>query len=370
MSHEIRTPMSAIIGLTQLLQKEQLSTQQVKQLAKIDQSAQHLLVILNDILDLSKIEAGKLVLEKANFDLDQLLEHILGLFKEQLQLKGVGIEVDSEQVPSGLHGDATRLRQVLLNFASNAVKFTAKGKIVFRVRVCEETEERVLLRFEIQDSGIGIRADKVNKLFNPFEQADESTTRQYGGTGLGLAINQRLVQLMGGEVGVKSLIEQGSTFWFTAWFEHAVGSVQSELADKTVGAQYQLGPQHKGRCILLAEDNAINAEVAIALLSDKGLQVKLAQNGQKAVEMARSTAYDLILMDVQMPEMDGLEATRLIRSMDIGSSASEAIPILAMTANVFAEDRQACLDAGMDDFVAKPVEPEILYATIAKWLPE
>jgi len=363
MSHEIRTPMNAITGLTHLLKQENLTDQQRKQLTKIEASAGHLLSIINNILDISKIEAGKLILEQTDFNVETIFEHLESMFQEQLELKGLNFEINREGVPAILRGDVTRLHQALLNYVGNAVKFTEHGTISLQVRNLEEDESGILLRFEVRDTGIGIPPGKLEKLFKLFEQADASTTRRHGGTGLGLAITRRLASLMGGEAGAESKLGEGSTFWFTARLARGHLEPASMVPEKTLSG---LQPHHQGARVLLAEDNAINREVALNLLGGAGLHVDSAENGREAVGKVRSNDYDLVLMDVQMPEMDGLEATRLIRTM----AGKEELPILAMTANVFEEDRRRCMDAGMDDFVAKPINLDDLFGKLARWLPE
>jgi len=361
MSHEIRTPMNAIIGLAHLLQHSEMTVKQKSQLEKIDGSAQHLLSIINDILDLSKIEAGKLTLEHKDFHLDQIFNYIQSLFMQRLAARGLALEIDCNIVPAWFCGDVTRVRQALINYVDNAIKFSEHGTIILRASKLEDNEAQARLHFEVQDNGIGIEPDKLPSLFDAFDQADTSITRQYGGTGLGLSITRQIAQLMGGDAGVNSEPGKGSTFWFSVWLEHSQGRMPAELP-----ARSELGPQHAGSHILLADDNDINRDVAQALLSSRGLDVDTAKNGQEAVAMARHSNYDLILMDVQMPGYDGLQATRVIRS----GSKNPDVPILALTANVFAEDRNACIEAGMNDFIAKPFKADELFSMIAHWLPQ
>jgi PAS domain S-box-containing protein len=365
MSHEIRTPLNAILGLNYLLRQEITNPMQSSKLDKIDVSGRHLLSLINDILDLSKIEAGKVVLENDNFHLSAVLDNVASIIRDSATDKGLLLDISHDHVPVWLWGDVTRLRQALLNFAANAIKFTNKGSVQIRALVVEDSGEHIKVRFEVSDTGIGLTPEQQHRLFQPFHQADGSISRKYGGTGLGLSLTHRLVELMNGTVGLRSVPGSGSTFWFEVPLERGHGPMPTAAdAIRNGTAEMRLRNRFRGTRILYAEDNAINIEVGVELLHAVGMDVAIAENGRKALDLARGEVFALALMDMQMPEMGGVEATRAIRSLPGWSQ----VPILALTANAFADDRRACLDAGMNDVLVKPIEPAALYSSLLRWL--
>lgn len=366
MSHELRTPMNAIMGMTTLALRLATDAKQRDHLSKVQVASRHLLDIINDILDISRIEAERLTLEQTPFQLNTLFESFSSMISLRANEKGLGFEIvyPDELSQQVLVGDPLRLSQVLLNLTANAIKFTPQGRIVVRVLKVDERPDRMMLRFEVIDTGIGIPQEAQRRLFTAFEQADNSTTRKFGGTGLGLAISRRLAHLMGGDIGVDSQPGAGSAFWFTVTLQKSADSTHLPQEMTHQSAEALLKTHFAGCKVLLAEDEPVNQEVSCGLLEDAGLQVDLAENGLEAVALARENSYDLILMDMQMPKMNGIDATQAIRLLP----GHTKTPILAMTANAFDEDRQACLKAGMNEHIGKPVVPEKLFETLLKWL--
>ncbi len=364
MSHEIRTPLNAISGLTQLLSRDVHDVRTLGRLGKIGDAADHLLQVISDILDLSKIEAGQFELECIDFSPAGVLRHVAAMMTERAHAKGLSLRVEPAELPATLRGDPTRLTQALTNLLSNAVKFTERGFVMLTVDVTSISASRTRLTFRVRDTGVGIPAAALKRLFVPFVQADTSTTRRFGGTGLGLAITQRLATMMEGEVGAASEPGVGSEFWFTACFEPG-GAVPPESGLSLADAEQALRRSHAGARALVVEDNPINQEVAAQLLEAAGLRVDVASEGAQALALVAREAFDIVLMDVQMPTMDGLEAATRIRALPDW----RALPIVAMTANAFGEDRAACLAAGMNDYLSKPVNARTLYLTLLRWLP-
>ncbi len=364
MSHEIRTPLNAITGMAHLLRRSGLNPLQMTQLDKLEAAGHHLLEIINAILDLSKIEAGKLQLEETTVDVQQIVSNVSTLLSAQLQARHLPLRSEIAALPGPLLGDRTRLQQALLNYVGNAIKFTEHGQITVRIRAEANDGETALLRFEVEDTGVGIEPDALDRLFRAFEQADNSTTRRYGGTGLGLTITRNLARLMGGDAGVSSTPGVGSTFWFTARLRQQQQADRTSATSDSTDCEIRLSRDFAGSRILLVDDEPINREIALVLLEDVGLIADAAEDGVSAVRMAAAQPYDLIIMDMQMPRLGGLEATRQILAQ-----ARERQPaIIAMTANAFAEDRQRCLDAGMRDFISKPIAPDSFFATLLHWL--
>jgi PAS domain S-box-containing protein len=363
MSHEIRTPLSAITGLSYLLQRTSLTAQQADWLSKLEGASAHLLELINAVLDLSKIEAGKLALESTRVSAAGIVANVVSILSERALGKHLRLVVDRHLLPPRLVGDMSRLQQALLNYASNAVKFTSTGSVTLRTLCVEESADSALIRFEVQDTGPGIAPQALARLFAPFEQVDNSTTRKYGGTGLGLVIVRQLAHLMGGEAGAESTVGVGSTFWFTARL-HKEDLAAGPHRPATGSAEATLMREHAGMCVLVVDDDPLNRELALALLRAVFDRVDVACDGNEAVQMAGRATYALILMDLQMPGIGGLQATRMIRRLPGG----DASVVVALTANALAEDRAACLDAGMDDYLAKPFKVEAFFEILLRAL--
>jgi signal transduction histidine kinase/ActR/RegA family two-component response regulator len=367
MSHEIRTPMNGIIGMTELLKASGLTAQRRRYAEHVDEAARSLLQIIDDVLDVSRVEAGRLRLEKTDFDLRAAVSGSIRLLEERAHQKGLELTWSAtDRVPVAVHGDPGRLRQVLVNLVGNALKFTSAGEVRVLVDLSDpSTTEVYHLRFEVLDTGIGIAVEEQARLFEPFTQVDDSASRSHGGAGLGLAISRQLVELMGGAIGVESRLGEGARFWFTVRFGAAAPAVRPTAEECSPAPPLPLD----GR-VLLVEDNPVNREVALAILNSLGCHVEVAETGGAAVSLAARQRYDVILMDCEMPGLDGYDATRAIRAREAGAGSGKGghVPIIALTASALAADRARALESGMDEHLPKPFTREDLRHALARWL--
>ena len=364
MSHAMRTPLNGILGMAHLLRRNGVTVKQSIQLDTIEQSGRHLLSLTNDVLDYSRIDSGKLVFEQEDFSRAELMRGITALVDNRVRDKGLQLDFDLAAIPDLLRGDRTRLIQALVNYVSNAIKFTERGGISIKGCLLEESANAYLLRFEVSDTGIGMTPEQQSSLFHAFARGGNSVIRQSGGNGLGLAITRRIAELMDGEVGVVSELGKGSTFWLTVRLNKGLLPATVNDLRHLVPAEAILRRDFRKAWVLLVEDEPIIQDVIMTLLKDAGLNVELAENGGEAIGMAKQRDYALILMDIDMPEVDGLQATRAIRRL----RGREATPILSMVANASPVERDQCLNAGLNDFIAKPVDPTVLFGQILKWM--
>lgn len=363
MSHEIRTPLNVIIGVTELMTRHYLPSEQQHYIAQIERAGQHLIELTRDILNVAKLDSGSAVRQRDHLNVEGVMQDVVFLLREKMEAKGLAVVLEACPLPDTVCGDRTRLRQMLLNYGGNAVKFTRQGTIAFRVMIEQETDTQLLLRFEVEDTGPGLDEWELATLFQDYQQIEREQTPDIEGTGLGLAINKRLAETLGGTVGAHSIPGVGSTFWFTARFDK-LSALDLLTTDDDADAEALLKARYAGARILLVEDEAESAELVSELLHFSCLSVDIAQSGGVAIEMAKSNDYALILMDLQLPGLNGIEATRRIRQI----YGYQRTPVVAMTGNAFEEDRARCAAVGMNDFLPKPIVTRVLFATILRCL--